>query len=79
MFPLGAPGGSPLNKLEMYVRRQGVGFLSRFSLKYGIDLCVQVWNNIKMVNNNNNGIGYGFYKKQLFYCYNLLRSANINY
>ena len=77
MLPSGAPGGTPSNKLDMYVRRQGVGLLSRFGFKYGIDLSVQVWNNIIMDNNNNNGIWYGFYKKLLFYCYNLLRSANI--
>ena len=75
--PRWGPGGTPSNKLDMYVRRQGVGLLSRFGFKYGIDLSVQVWNNIIMDNNNNNGIWYGFYKKLLFYCYNLLRSANI--
>ena len=77
MLPRGAPGGTPLNKLDMCVWRQGVGFLSCFGLKYIIDLCVQVWNNIIMDNNYNSGIGYGFYKKLLFYYYSLLRSANI--
>ena len=47
-LPRGDPGGTPLNKLDMYVRRKGVGFSSRFGLSYGIDLCVEDWNNITM-------------------------------